>query len=179
MRLLSVLLLFQVIVMASASNNIIAMYNKGEFRSACLDGAKILREHKDDVGFVNAYAIACIKSDFIDLATNAVMYLRSDKASRANSSYILTLALQKKLLLHSLADSIDLEDALLPNTSHILSKVYNVYASKQYKTVANGVIEMNIDSKVVRLDSYYESGHFKVRIRQYAGSNLENEHIYW
>lgn len=179
MRAVVLTILLGTMLLANTSERIVSLYDTGDFRSACLEGSKILRENRDDEVFLNAYSMACLKSDFIDLAGLSVMYLRSNKTSRANASYILTVVLQKKLLYHALADNIDLDEAFLPDTPHILSKVYNAYAAKNYTTLPNGSYQMQINGKRVALDSYVDGGHFKIRIRQYAGATLEDEHIYW
>lgn len=167
------------LALANTPARILDLYAKEEYKSACLEGSRILRDYKDDDTFVNAYAIACLKSDFIDLAAPAVMYLRSNKESRGNAAYILTVVLQKKLLYHALADNIDLSSANLPDTPHILSKVYNAYADGNYKQLKSGTYEIKIEDKTILLDSYNEGGHFKIRIRQFVGTQLEDEHIYW
>lgn len=164
---------------ANTPDRVIELYADGDFRSACLEGARILRDSKDDETFVNAYGIACLKSDFIDLAAPAVMYLRSTSGARQNASYILTVVLQKKLLYHALADNVDLQGAFLPKTPHVLSKVYNAFASGDYTQKGATLYEMRIDGKRITLDSLHDGGHFKIRIRQYEGNRVAKEHLYW
>lgn len=155
------------------------LYAQKDYRAACLEGARILRDSRDDETFVNAYGIACLKSDFIDLAVPAVMYLRSTPGARQNASYILTVVLQKKLLYHALADNVDLSGSQLPDTPHILSKIYNAYARGDYERRSDGAYEMQINGRTTTLDSLQEGGHFKVRIRQFEGGRIVDEHLYW
>lgn len=172
-------LIWSVFLQANTPDRVITLYHQGDFRAACLEGARILRESKDDETFVNAYGIACLKSDFIDLAVPAVMYLRSTQGARQNASYILTVVLQKKLLYHALADNVDLKGSLLPDTPHVLSKVYNTFARGEYTDKGRGLYEMRIEGRRVTLDSLHEGGHFKIRIRQYENGRIIDEHLYW
>lgn len=180
MRGVVVAVLLAAVTMASAATpeRIFNFYQAGDFRNACLEGAQILREYRNDDIFVNAYGIACLKSDFIDLAAPSVMHLRATRASRQNAAYILTVVLQKKLLYHAIADDIDISGTLLPNTPHILSKVYSAYIKERYERQGNGY-EMQIDGERVSLDSLFEGGHFKIRIRRYEGDQLIAQHLYW
>ncbi|MGE4294689.1 MAG: hypothetical protein AB7E49_03190 [Campylobacterales bacterium] len=170
-----------VAVMASANtpDRVISLYHQGDFRTACLEGARILRDSRDDETFVNAYGIACLKSDFIDLAVPAVMYLRSTPGARQNANYILTVVLQKKMLYHALADNVDIRNAYLPDTPHVLSKVYNTFAKGNFTETSQGVYEMRINDRRVTLDSLHDGGHFKIRIRQYDNGRIIDEHLYW
>ena len=180
MRFLWILpvLLYASFAAAATPERILNLYHQGDFRSACLEGAHILRDNRTDETLVNAFGIACLRSDFIDLSSNAILYLRSAPGSRQNAAYILTVVLQKKLLYHAMADGVDIKGSLLPQTPHILSKVYNAYATEEYERITNGY-EMKIDGERVVLDSLQDDGHFKIRIRRYEGSRLVDQHLYW
>ncbi|GHV09335.1 hypothetical protein AGMMS50229_19310 [Campylobacterota bacterium] len=49
---------------ASPTDKVLALYQKQDYQNACLEGAKIVREYRQDELFVNAYGIACLNSDF-------------------------------------------------------------------------------------------------------------------
>jgi hypothetical protein len=164
---------------AQPTDNVIKLYQQQRYEAACLEGARIVRDYKNSETFVNTYALACLKSDYIDFAAIGGVYLRGSQGSRQNASYILTVVLQKKLLTQALADNIDLSSIRLPETPHILSKVFSAYASGNY--VKDGtVMVINLGgNQSATLDSLTEGGHFKVRIRQYENDRMTGEHLYW
>lgn len=163
---------------AATPERILSLYQQGDYRSACLEGAHILRENRTDETLINAFGIACLRSDFIDLSSNAILHLRSTPGSRQNAAYILSVVLQKKLLYHAMADDIDIKGTILPETPHILSKVYRAYVAEEYERVSER-LEMQIDGQRVTLDSIREGGHFKIRIRRYENNRLVDQHLYW
>ncbi|MDR3347554.1 MAG: hypothetical protein LBN32_02965 [Helicobacteraceae bacterium] len=180
MKYACVFCLFATLVIAAPTDKVLDLYHKQDYKNACLEGAKIVRDHKNDDLFVNAFGIACLESDFIDFAGMAGLYLRASSSSRQNASYILTVVLQKKLLYHALADNVDLSDTKLPDTPHILSRVFNAYVEGNYTKDAKGVMTITLDNNhIATLDSLREGGHFKVRIRQYEKGKMLNEHLYW
>lgn len=179
MRFFTLWIVLTAAVFAAQTDDVIRLYQQQRYEAACLEGARIVREYKNNYTFVNAYSLACLKSDYIDFAAVGGVYLRDSQASRQNSSYILTVVLQKKLLTQALADNIDLSSIRLPDTPHILSKVFGAYASGNY-TVDGSVMVINLGgNSTATLDSLSEGGHFKVRIRQYENGRMTGEHLYW
>ena len=166
------------LLQAATPERILSLYQQGDYRSACLEGAPILRDNRTDETLINAFGIACLRSDFIDLSSNAILHLRSEPGSRQNAAYILTVVLQKKLLYHAMADDVDIKGTLLPRTPHILSKVYSAYVQEKYEQQGARYV-MRIDGERVELDSLHEGGHFKIRIRRYEGDRLIDQHLYW
>jgi hypothetical protein len=164
---------------AAPTDKTIELYQKKEFEKACLEGAKIARDYRNDETFLNAYGIACINSDYIDFAALAGIYLRNTAGSRQNASYILTVAIQKKLLYQSLADGIDLGDTHLPDTPHILSKAFNAYAAGKYEKRPDGAYYISEGGDQLLLDSIVENARFKVRIRRLSDGRVVEEHLYW
>ncbi|MDR1451016.1 MAG: hypothetical protein LBI57_01590 [Helicobacteraceae bacterium] len=164
---------------SSATDKVIELYQNKEYERACLEGARIARDNRADETFLNAYGFACLNSDYIDFAALAGIYLRNTPGSRQNASYILTVALQKKLLYQSLADGVDLGDTHLPDTPHILSKVFNAYAAGKYEKRSDGSYYIDLDGDPVLLDAIVENSRFKVRIRRLSGTRVVAEHLYW
>ncbi|MDR1911260.1 MAG: hypothetical protein LBQ52_02790 [Helicobacteraceae bacterium] len=180
MRLLITLsFAFASLYAASPTDKTLELYQKKEYEKACLEGAKIARTYKNDETFLGAYGFACLNSDYIDYAALAGIYMRETPGNRQNASYILTVALQKKLLYQALADGVDLGDTYLPDTPHIISKVFNAYAQGKYEKRGDGSYMIDLGTDQALLDSITENGRFKVRIRRYSDGRLVAEHLYW
>jgi hypothetical protein len=162
----------------SAVDKVIELYQNKDYEKSCLEGARIARDNRNDETFLNAYGFACLNSDYVDFAALAGIYLRNTAGSRQNASYIMTVALQKKLLYQALADDVDLGDTHLPDTPHILSKVFNAYAAGKYEKRRDGyLIDLGTDQAL--LDGVTDNGRFKVRIRRYSEGRVVAEHLYW
>ncbi|MDR3163026.1 MAG: hypothetical protein LBT81_04125 [Helicobacteraceae bacterium] len=165
---------------SAATDRVITLYQQRQYQTACLEGARIVRDNKYDEPFVNAFGLSCLESDFIDFAGTAGIFLRSSPASRQNASYFLTVMLQKKLLHQALADNVDLGDTHLPETPHILSKVFNAYAAGEYTRDGAGVMTIKLENgRYATLDSFRDTGYIKIRIRQYENGTMTSEHLYW
>ena len=127
---------------------------------------------------VNAFAFACLKSDFIDLASHAPAYLRKTKEGRQNAAYVATIVFQKKLLYHALVDDVPLGGVRLPVTDHILSQVFDRFSRELY-TREEGRYLFDIDGRKVEMEVVDRDVLPKIRIRERREGRIVDEHLYW
>lgn len=108
-------------------------YQEGKYKKACNVGLKIFNKYRKNPDFLMLYGFSCLKADYIDRVAVPMIGLNKSKTARANASYFATVFLQKKLLYHSLLDHTDISHLRLPVTGHIISKVFQLYISGNYK----------------------------------------------
>jgi hypothetical protein len=107
--------------------------------------------------------------------------LKYSKEARKNSTYFSLILMQKKLLYHALIDNVKLEKFNFPTTTHVLSKVFNLYLKfgshekKQYY-----VFQDNDDNKLSYKLYLIESQELsKMVIEEIYNSKIIKKHIYW
>jgi hypothetical protein len=164
------------------SDRVLELYRNKQYERACMEGSRVARDYKYDETLLSAYGISCIESDFIDLASFAGANLRATPESRQNANYILTVMFQKKLLYQAMLDGVDLGDTHLPETPHILSRVFTAYAAGKYDKQKDGSLLLYMSGgETALLDLIHEGGHFKVRIRPLdaTGALAGRAHLYW
>ncbi|MBZ7986054.1 hypothetical protein AVANS14531_06875 [Campylobacter sp. Cr9] len=127
--------LFLIIAIQSFAINIAdinkAIANK-EYSKVCNNSIyDIAIKNKDD-GLLNLYAIACLKSDYINKLSAVIIALRNSKEARANAVYYSTILYKKKLLHSALVDGLNINAIKLPKCDYILSDIYDDYISQNY-----------------------------------------------
>lgn len=126
-------------------NELISYYKKNQYKKVCTKGITIFEKFKKNEDLVTMYAMSCLKSDYIDRLAVPIVILKKTKNARANSAYFATILTQKKLLLHSLIDGVDISGLIFPKTDHIISKIFMHYVEKKYKKTDNTYIFNEID----------------------------------
>lgn len=165
-----VTLLFTLSSWADTKQKMFNLYQQGNYLQACNLGLQGFSLHKGDEAYISLYAFSCLKADFIDRLSAPITILNQTKEARANSAYFSVIVMQKKLLMQALYDNKPIKNLNFPSSSHLLSKVFDLYLKnpqptqfikeytnpsdirssyKLYTTEANG-------RKSVAIDEYYD-----------------------
>jgi hypothetical protein len=178
MRLLLITALIASGLWGYSLNKFYEDYKKKNYYAACKHGVSIFAQNKKSNEFLTVYSFACLKSDMIDRLAVPVTGLRGSKEARSNASYFASILLQKKLLYNAVIDGIDISGLNLPTSDYILSKVFHMYADKEYEKSQNRYI-MEDGRLVYEMYVKQEGGYKKLVIEQYKDSKLIQTHKYF
>lgn len=104
---------------------------------------------------VSMYAFSCLKVDKLDRLAVPILILGKSATGRKNRAYFSLILAQKNLLLASLCDGMQLHDLKVPDTEHLISKIFNLYYQKKCKKNDNKYICNSPDAKV----------HYTIRVQ--------------
>jgi hypothetical protein len=168
---------------ASIKQQMVTAYKKGDFYHVCALGLRYFSKIQKNEDLVSLYAYSCLKSDYIDRLAVPAMVLKRSKSARRNASLFMTLVLQKKLLYHALLDGIDISNLVLPQTDHILSKIFLLYSQKKFKKDGKKYIFKDNKEKGVKYMLFLEPSKndkpIKMIIEKYKNGVLTEKHKYW
>ena len=116
---------------------LIQKYKQGDYKYVCLNGYKLFSKLKKDEDLLSMYAFSCLKADYINRLAVPILILGKTPASRKNRAYFSLILAQKNLLISALSDHEEFSGLNVPNTDHIISKVFNLYFQKKYKKSDN------------------------------------------
>lgn len=170
MKSLFLMLCFASGLFADIPNQMIRLYQKGVYIESCKLGGENYKKIQSNEDHVSLYAFSCLNADQIDRLNISIKTLNQGVEARTNASYFSLLVLQKKLLSQSLYDNYPLKSLKLPTSSHLLSKIFDLYcknpqagnAIKEYIDPLNPkqtykLYTMQIDSyKTFAIDEYYD-----------------------
>ena len=180
MRLLIILFL-TLNLSADMKQNMFNLYQNEKYENVCQLGFDNFRANKKDEEFISLYALACLKSDYIDRLAIPIALLKQSPEARANSAYFSVILMQKKLLYHALVDNYNLSTIKLPSTEYILSKIFDLYSKlPKHTTRAFYLFEDNKDKRITyKLYLVEDYKHKKMIIEKYYDKVKIKEHIYW
>jgi len=112
---------------AGIKQDMLNLYQDKKYKEACIMGFANFKYKEQDEDFVSLYAFSCLHSDYIDRLALPIAMLKLSSEARANSAYLSTILMQKKLLYHALIDNKDLSLLRFPTTDYVLSKVFDFY----------------------------------------------------
>ncbi len=166
---------------ASMKKDIFYLYEKKEYKKACLIGTKNLYKYKKDEDFLSLYAFSCLKSGYIDRLSTPIALLKSSKEARSNSAYFSVILMQKKLLYHSLVDGYSLKELNLPTTDYILSKVFDLYLKVSNTKEQQSYTFKDIKDPHLSYKLYLFQDHLitKMVIEEIYNNSIIKKHIYW
>ena len=166
---------------ASSIKEIYRLYEKQDYRQACLIGTKNLYKNKKDEDYLSLYAFSCLKSGYIDRLSTPIALLKSSKEARSNSAYFSVILMQKKLLYHSLVDGYSLKELNLPTTDYILSKVFDLYIKNSNNIQKKSYIFKDIKDPTLSYKLYlFQDRRITKMIIEEVRNNLTiKKHIYW
>jgi hypothetical protein len=155
---------------ADVPNQMIRLYQKGAYLESCALGIENFKQIQPNEDYVSLYAFSCLKADQIDRLNTPIKTLNQGVEARANASYFSLLVLQKKLLSQALYDNYPLKSLKLPTSSHLLSKIFDLYCKnpqasdtiKEYKDPLNPrqtykLYTVQIETyKTFAIDEYYD-----------------------
>lgn len=159
-KLFLLILCFTYELIADVPNQMIQLYQKGAYLESCALGLENFKKIQPNEDYVSLYALSCLKSDHIDRLNTPIKTLTQGVEARANASYFSLLVLQKKLLSQALYDNYPLKSLKLPTSSHLLSKIFDLYCKNPQ--AANTIKEYTdpIDPKqtyklyTIQIDTY-------------------------
>lgn len=175
------ILLISFNLFAVTTKTLLTLYEKKEYKQACLRGTKSIYNHKKDENFLSLYGFSCLKSGYIDRLATPIALLKSSAEARANSAYFSVILMQKKLLYHSLVDDYDLSKLTLPTTEYILSKVFDFYTKVPNQKSKKNFTFVDEDDKKRNYKLYLlqEDSIDKMIIEELYEDKLINKYIYW
>jgi len=175
------LVLLSLTLYADLKHEMFTLYQNKKFKEVCNKGFTNLYPNKKDEEFVTLYALACLKSDYIDRLSIPIAILKQSPEARSNSAYFSVILMQKKLLYHSLVDNYDLHAFKLPTTDYVLSKVFDLYSKiSKHSPRAYYLLEDTQDKKLsYKLYISTESMIDKLIIEEFYDTIKIKHHIYW
>ncbi len=169
------------ILSADAKMETYKLYQNAKYEEACQSGEKLLDQYKNDEEFISLYAFACLNADYLDKLAMPISSLRNSAEARANAAYFSVILMQKKLLMHALADQYDLKPVKLPTTEYVLSTVFDLYtkdtASKDKRRY--NYVDPQDANKSYRLFVTKSGPSPKMVIEEYYDKIMTKRHIYW
>jgi len=161
--------------------NILGFYENAKYKKVCVDGLKFFNRGYKNEQFLSIVGDACAKTDSIYALSQLQNSLIKTEQGRINASYFATLVLQKKLIYQFFVDDLDLGYLVLPQTRHILSRLFNRIVTKKYKILSENPkkIEFTMDNKKVIAYSDSKKDIKKVVVKIYSGNKLVRRHVYW
>lgn len=150
-------------------------FKANEYGRVCDKGMKLYYGGYTEENFVSLVGVSCAKVDRINLLGMLQRSLVKTKESRENASYFTTLLLQKRLIYQFMTDDLPLDNLRLPNSSHLLSQVFEHLSSGNYKVLSASpklvelddgghriILSLSDDNPVkVLIDEYTQSGELK------------------
>lgn len=170
MKYIFILCLFCNSMVASMTDKIADLYQKGSYSQGCSLGLKHFSTYQENEIFVSFYAFSCLKADQIDSLSIPAAALTKTPEARANAAYFALLVMQKRLLVQALYDNKPIINLKFPSSSHLLSKLFNLYLKnpkqgelvKEYQDAANPrqtyklYTTLNNPYKTIAIDEYYD-----------------------
>ena len=180
-KLLLTLFLLVQIGFADDKARLFKLYNKGEYEKVCHQGFKLFQKNRRDEAFISLYAYSCLNSDYLDRLATPIVMLKYSKDARANAAYLSAILMKKKLLYHALLDGYDVSEIKLPASSHILSKVFDLFSQNNKKSADGLYVLYDPQKDGYEYHLYLDRSENipKIVIEEYLDSILKQRHIYW
>ena len=157
------------------------LFQDAKYEEACQSGDTLLQQYKDDEEFISLYAFSCLNADQLDKLSIPIASLKKTSESRANAAYFSVILMQKKLLMHALADQYDLKPIKLPTTEYVLSTVFDLYSNDQGSKDRRryNYTDPKDIKKSYRLFVTKSASSPKMVIEEYNDKIMTKRHIYW
>lgn len=165
--------------LADVPNEMIRLYQNGSYLESCALGLKNFKLIQANEAYTSLYAFACLNADKIDRLNTPLKTLNQSAEARTNASYFALLVLQKKLLIQALYDNYPLKTLKLPTSSHLLSKVFDLYSkNKQDSNSLKEYQDPMYPRQSYKLYTIQSSGMKTFAIDEYYDKILTKHHIY-
>ena len=180
-KLLFLLIFSALLLHADTKMETYKLYQDTKYEEACLSGDKVLDQYINDEEFISLYAFACLHADQLDKLSIPISALNKTAEARANAAYFSVILMQKKLLMHSLADQYDLKPIKLPTTEYVLSTVFDLYSSDTGSKDRRryNYVDPKDAKKSYRLFVTKSGPSPKMIIEEYYDKQMTKRHIYW
>jgi lipopolysaccharide biosynthesis regulator YciM len=181
MRKVLVLLFISVSLFSNVKQDMLDLYQNKKYAKVCNKSFKKLNRFKKDEEFVSLYGFACLKADYIDKLSIAIPLLKSSKEARSNSAYFSVILMQKKLLHHSMMDGKEISNINLPTTTHVLSKVFDMYQKLGKHKKRGYYFFDDTDNKKLNYKLYIikNKENSAIAIEELYDSVIIKKHIFW
>ncbi len=177
MRLFVIYFMIVFSLQAATLQDLVRHYKSGDFAYVCRMGYKMFDRLKRSEAMVSMYAYACLKDDKIDRLAVPILILGKTAAGRKNRAYFSLILAQKNILMASLCDGVPLSGLQVPDTDHIISKIFNLYYQKKLKKVDNKYTYTSPDNRVRYTVEVQKKGRCSLVIKEYDHGTT-NEHRY-
>ncbi len=181
MKLFIIFTLLISLLTADDKARLYKLYNKGAYEEVCNQGFKLFRKNRYDEAFISLYAFSCLNSDYLDRLATPIVMLKYSKDARANAAYLAAILMKKKLLYHALLDGYDVSHVVLPASSYILSKVFDLFTKNRTKPTDGIYTLIDESDPKTSYQLYLDQSQkvAKIVIEEYYNSILKQRHIYW
>ena len=164
---------------ADVSQKLYDLYQKGEYSEGCEYGHKFFSQFNQNEAFVSLLGFSCLKADQIDRLAPVITALHETPDARANSAYFALLLMQKKLLMQALYDNKPIVNLKFPSSSHILSKVFDLYLKNPKPAdIVKEYQDPLTPRQSYRLYTTEINGKKSVSIDEYYDKILTLHHVY-
>jgi len=178
-KFLLLLPLFLSTSFADVPNQMLRLYQNGSYLESCALGLQNFKLIQANESYTSLYAFSCLNADKIDRLNTPLKTLNQSAEARTNASYFALLVLQKKLLIQALYDNYPLKTLKLPTSSHLLSKVFDLYSKNNQE--GNSLKEypdpMN-PRQSYKLYTIMSNGMKTFAIDEYYDKILTKHHVY-
>lgn len=166
---------------ADIKQSMLNLYQNNKFEEACAMGFNNFLYNEKDEEFVSLYAFSCLHSDYIDRLAIPIAMLKFSSEARANSAYLSTILMQKKLLYHALVDGYDLYSLKLPSTDYVLSKIFDFYTKLGVHEKRDVYLFVDENDKKLTYKLYLLNDEKlkKIVIEEFYDNIVIKKHIYW
>lgn len=180
-KIVLLMLLMTTLSMADRKAKLLKLYNKGDYEAVCEEGFKYFRKNRRDEAYISLYAYGCLNSDAIDRLATPIVMLKRSKGARTNAAYFTAILMKKKLLYHALLDEYDLSGIVLPSSSYILSRVFDLFVKNKTKPQDDVYTLYDELDKSLHYSLYIDKSEStaKMIIEVYKSNILLKRHTYW
>lgn len=150
-----------------------------KYNKVCGKGSRLYYGGYTDENFVSLVGISCAKVDRINVLGMFQRSLVLSDASRENASYFSTLILQKRLIYQFMIDNLDLSHLKLPDSNHLLSRVFTALSNSKYEILSKRpkLVEINANGRKYVL-SVSDDTPKKVLVDEYKADGTLERHWY-
>lgn len=167
------------ILYADSSQRLFTLYQQGNYLQACNLAQQGYLYHQSDEAYISLYAFSCLKADRIDRLSGPISMLNQTKEARTNSAYFSVILMQKSLLMSALYDNKPLQNLKFPTSTHILSKVFDLYLKNPQSNQVLKEYQDLSDSRIsYKLYTIENNGNKSIAIDEYYDKILTTHHVY-
>ncbi len=165
-------------VLSSANDDLglfLQAYTAKDMDLACEKGRSLYRANIRDESILIAAGHACSAVDYIDFVGVLQQRLGFSEESRKAAVYFSTLVLKKRLISQYMHEGTDLKLYTLPNTDHILSRVYEGIRNEKFTLVSVQPKHLRIGNDKDYIDIFVKK---KIHVDVYQNGQKIQEHRY-
>ncbi len=164
---------------ADTGQKLFDLYQKGLYAQGCDYGHKFFPQNKQNEPFVSLVGFSCLKADQIDRLAPVILALHETPDARANGAYFSLLLMQKKLLMQALYDDKPIVNLKFPTSSHLLSKVFDLYLKNPKPSdIIKEYLDPITPRQSYRLYTIEKNGEKSIAIDEYYDKILTLHHVY-